>query len=79
MLLGGALPSIGYGQITPDVAGQVRAGVENRIEALTILGGDFGLSDGFFRSHDHYAPFGSSAEVKFDVTKFGGSGDVGEP
>jgi Solitary outer membrane autotransporter beta-barrel domain len=74
-----ALPSIGLGQITPDVANQVRAGVENRIEALTILGGDFGFSDGVFRSHGQMDPLDSNADVKDEVTKFGGSGDVGDP
>ena len=75
----GALPGTGFGQITPDVANQIRSGLENRIEALTILGGDFGLSDGTFRSRDPLEALGSTAEVKSDVAKFGGSGDVGDP
>jgi hypothetical protein len=74
-----AVPNTGFGQITPDVADQVRAVLENRIEALTILGGDFGLSDGVFRSQEPLQPLESNQEVKFDVTKFGGSGDVGDP
>jgi hypothetical protein len=74
-----ALPGTGFGQIAPAVADQVRAGLENRIEALTILGGDFGLSDGTFRSHGQIDPLTSDADVKYDVAKFGGSGDVGDP
>jgi hypothetical protein len=74
-----AVPSIGLGQITPDVANEARAAIENRIEALTILGGDFGFSDGTFRSHGQNNPLDTDADVKDDVTKFGGSGDVGDP
>jgi hypothetical protein len=73
------LPSIGFGQITPEVADQVRAGLENRIEALTILGGDFGLSDGTFRSRGQIQPLESDVDVRYSVAKFGGSGDVGDP
>jgi hypothetical protein len=79
MLAVGALPTTGFGQISPAVAEQVRAGVENRIEALTILGGDFGLSEGTIRSHGPTGPLESGADVKYDVAKFGGSGDVGDP
>ena len=79
MLAVNALPSTGFAQITPAVADQVRTGLEDRIEALTILGGDFGLSDGTFRARDPLRTLGSTAEVKSDVAKFGGSGDVGDP
>ena len=47
-----------------------------RVEALTILGGDFGLSDGEFHSRD---PRGSSLPVETSVAKFGGNGEVGSP
>jgi hypothetical protein len=79
VLVVAALPGIGYCQITPDVANQARAGLENRIEALTILGGDFGLSDGSFRSQVPLGPLASDADAKYDLAKFGGSGDVGDP
>jgi hypothetical protein len=79
MLVVTALPRTGFGQIAPDVADQVRASLENRIEALTILGGDYGLSDGSFRSHGQMTPVESNAETKYDVAKIGGSGDVGDP
>jgi hypothetical protein len=78
-LLMTALSSTTLGQITPDVADQIRAGLENRIEALTILGGDYGLSSGFYKLHGPMESAQSDANVKFDVTKFGGSGDVGDP
>jgi hypothetical protein len=79
MLAVTAVPSTAFGQITPEVANQIRAGIEDRIEALTILGGDFGLSSGTFRSHQPPDPLNSDTAVKSDVTKFGGSGDVGDP
>ena len=44
------VPGTGRGQITSEQANQIRAGIEDRIEALTILGGDFGLASGVFRS-----------------------------
>ncbi len=48
------------------------------MEALTILGGDFGLSDGEFHSSEAR---GSGAQLPVDtsVTKFGGDGEVGSP
>jgi hypothetical protein len=79
MLVASVLPVTGFGQIAPNVAAQVRAGIEDRIEALTLLGGDYGLSDGTFRSRGQMEPVASSAEVKYDEAKFGGSGDVGDP
>jgi hypothetical protein len=75
----GGLPNLACGQITPGVADQVRSGIENRIESLTILGGDFGLTDGTFRSHGPIDPLEANVDVKYDVDKFGGSGDVGDP
>jgi hypothetical protein len=79
MLGASALPSLACAQIAPDVATQVRSSVENRIEALTIIGGDFGLSDGTFHSHGPPDPLESNVAAKYDVDKFGGSGDVGDP
>ncbi|HEX3838560.1 MAG TPA: hypothetical protein VHW25_16480 [Steroidobacteraceae bacterium] len=79
VFLASAFPMSAIGQIAPGVADQFRASLENRIEALTIFGGDYGLSDGSFRSHGHIDPVESDAVVKYDVSKFGGSGDVGDP
>jgi hypothetical protein len=52
----------------------MRDGIGNRVEALTILGGDFGLAGGSYR-------FGGTDDSNsdIDVTKFGGAGDVGDP
>ena len=48
-----------------------------RVEAMTILGGDFGLSDGKFHSTGSLG--GMASDVDTSVTKFGGDGDVGDP
>jgi hypothetical protein len=48
-----------------------------RVEAMTILGGDFGLSDGNFHSTGSLG--GEASDVDTSVTKFGGDGDVGDP
>jgi hypothetical protein len=59
-------------QITPSEVASIRNSIGNRIEALTILGGDFGLSGGSYRIHD-------GSNTRMDVSKFGGAGDVGDP
>ena len=79
LLLLGLLPRAGRCQISPDQANLFRTGIENRIEALTILGGDFGLAGGSFRSGSNLQPGQVSSSVEFDVTKGGGAGDVGDP
>jgi hypothetical protein len=73
------VPGTGQGQITSGQANQIRAGIEDRIEALTILGGDFGLASGIFRSRSNLQPGGASTNLQSDVTKGGGDGDVGDP
>jgi len=72
------LPVTGWCQIAPDQANEIRAGIENRIEALTILGGDFGLAGGSFRSSSRLQP-GLTTQVQSDISKGGGAGDVGDP
>lgn len=49
-----------------------------RVDALTILGGDFGFSDGTFHS---LVPDGNGPRSSLDmnVSKFGGAGDIGDP
>jgi hypothetical protein len=49
-----------------------------RVEALTILGGDYGLSDGEFHSTGTLGP-GADTNIDTSVTKFGGDGEVGDP
>ncbi|MGC2461397.1 MAG: hypothetical protein WA446_10575 [Steroidobacteraceae bacterium] len=73
------VPGTGRGQITSEQANQIRAGIEDRIEALTILGGDFGLASGVFRSRSNLVPGEGSTNLQLDVTKGGGDGDVGDP
>src|SRR5215471_1897311 len=77
-LLIALLPCAARAQITQSQANEIRAGIENRIEALTILGGDFGLSDGSFQSNGREQPGRASNHNESDVTKGGGSGDVGD-
>jgi hypothetical protein len=72
------LPSAAYCQITPSQASQIRDAIGNRIEALTILGGDYGIAAANFRSTGRFS-FGESTDATLGITKFGGSGDIGDP
>ena len=65
------LPICGQCQISPAQADQLRAEIGHRIEALTVLGGDYLLGGGTFHSRT------SDNEATFDVSKFGGSGEFG--
>jgi hypothetical protein len=73
------LPCAARSQISTSQANDIRTGIENRVEALTILGGDFGLSDGSFSSSSKLQPGQASENVVSNVTKAGGDGDIGEP
>jgi hypothetical protein len=72
LMLAGLLPLAARSQITPAQANQIKMATGNRVEAMTILGGDFGLAGGTFN-------FSANSDAEIDVTKFGGSGDVGDP
>ena len=76
----GLLPRIAACQITPDQVQQVRKALNSRIEALTILGGDFGLSEGSYSSvtPNPLAP-DRGDDTTVEVNKFGGAADVGDP
>jgi hypothetical protein len=65
-------------QITPDQVREIRASIANRIEALTILGGDFGFSGAKLSLAGEVLP-GERADERLSGTKFGGAGDIGEP
>jgi len=65
-------------QITPDEANQIKSAISARIEALTILGGDYGLTGGDFRSTGKFQSEGNS-DAELVVTKLGGAGDFGLP
>jgi hypothetical protein len=72
------LPARAHAQITPEELADLRNTLGNRIEALTILGGDFGLAGGTFRSSGRFS-FGQNTNATLGVSKLGGSGDIGDP
>ena len=55
---------------TPAEINEFRNTVGNRIEAATILGGDFGMAG---------ASYKKGSEGNIDLSKFGGWGDIGDP
>ena len=59
--------------LTPAEINEFRNTIGNRVEAATILGGDYGVGGGTFSS----GAGNKNADV--NITKFGGSGDVGAP
>jgi hypothetical protein len=77
-LLLSSLPDATEAQISPSEARAIHDAISARVEALTILGGDFGFSDGTFHSTGGLAP-GLRADVDLDVSKFGGAGEIGDP
>ena len=56
---------------------QSRRIVGARIEAMTILGGDYGLADGEYRATGTVD--GDSIATHIEMTKVGGSGEIGDP
>jgi len=48
--------------------------IGNRVEAATILGGDYGLGGGAYKSSGN-----NDKNTDVSVTKFGGSGEIGAP
>jgi len=78
LLLITALPNATQAQISPSQATLLQNAIGARVDALTILGGDFGISDGNFHSTGALGP-GAGADVDTGVTKLGGDGDVGDP
>jgi hypothetical protein len=67
-------------QLTPQQTRQLRSTIGTRVEALTILGGDFGLSDGSLKStgSGEIQP-GEHTDTDLELTKLGGAGDIGDP
>jgi hypothetical protein len=78
LILVGLLPFRARCQITPAQASELRDAIGNRIEALTILGGDYGIAAADFRSTGKFS-FGESTDATLGITKLGGSGDIGDP
>ena len=60
-------------QLTPTEINELRNTIGNRIETMTILGGDYGIGGGAYSS----SAKGDNANI--NTTKFGGSGEVGAP
>jgi hypothetical protein len=78
LLLGTMLPAAStWAQVSPQVASILKVSGA-RVDALTILGADFGFSDGNF---DASLPLGPGPRTNLDirVTKLGGDGDIGDP
>ena len=78
LLLLSAAGTRAHAQISPAQATSIENTLGARVEALTILGGDFGLSDGNFHSAGGVRR-ASGSEVDTRVTKLGGDGEVGDP
>lgn len=78
LILVGLLPFRAQCQITPAQASQLRDAIGDRIEALTILGGDYGIAAANFRSTGKFS-FGGGTDATLGITKLGGSGDIGGP
>jgi hypothetical protein len=76
-LLAALLPFPAHAQITPAEVAQIRSTLNDRIEALTIFGGDYGIAAANFRSSGRFS-FGESSDNTVGVTKLGGSGDIGD-
>jgi hypothetical protein len=73
LMFGLLLPLSAQGQITPAQAGLLKTGISDRIEALTILGGDYLLGGGHFQSTGHVP-----SDLDIGISKFGGSGEFGD-
>jgi hypothetical protein len=59
--------------LTPGEVAELQNVAADRVEALTVLGGDYGVAGGT------YIPDTSGRDVKLSVSKFGGMGDIGDP
>jgi hypothetical protein len=72
----GFLPSLDYAQITAGDIAQLQNVIGSRVDALTILGADYGITGGTFRSTGKFES-GGRTRAQLSVTKFGGAGDIG--
>jgi hypothetical protein len=72
------LPRPAQCQLTPAQITDIRNAIGDRIEALTILGGDFGLAGASFRSTGKFS-YGQDTDATLGVSKLGGAGDIGDP
>jgi len=72
------LPLTARAQIAPDQANEIRNAIGNRVEALAILAGDYGITGGDFRTTGKFQG-GETIDAEMVVTKLGGAGDFGMP
>jgi len=59
-----------HAQFTPAEVNELKNISSSRVEALDILGGDYGVAGGSFHS---------DSNVRLNSSKFGGVGDIGDP
>ena len=60
-----------HAQLTQDQINAFRNVVGNRVEAATILGGDYGVSGGAYNNVNN-----KDDSASFNMSKFGGMGDI---
>jgi len=72
LILALLLPVTGRCQLTPAQVAQIRGVISDRIEALTIFGGDYLVGGGTF----HGTGNGTNT-ASLNISKFGGSGEFG--
>ena len=58
-------------QLPPDVVSRLQNTIGSRIEAMTILGGDYGVAGATYNADNN--------DLDISISKFGGMGDVGDP
>jgi len=78
LVLVGLQPVTTRAQITSDQANEIRNAIGNRVEALAILAGDYGITGGNFRTTGKFQG-GETIDAQMVVTKLGGAGDFGMP
>ena len=72
VLLSSATVSWAGGVVPPQAIDQFEHTTGDRVEAVTILGGDYSAASGIYT-------FRSGSIADLNITKFGGGGDIGEP
>jgi hypothetical protein len=78
LFLVGLQPLTTRAQITPDQANEIRNAIGNRVEALAVLAGDYGITGGDFRTTGKFQG-GKTIDAEMVMTKLGGAGDFGMP
>jgi len=63
-----------WAQLTPGQIDYYQGLAGSRVEALTVLGGDYGLAGARYNGDKN-----NHRETTLDVSKFGGWGDIGDP